>query len=577
MYFASTDHWNKFHPLILSPEQQDKDQMPVVNVYSTSVTSDNISRNDLLSWVNDCLQSSLTKIEEMATGAAYCQLTDFLFPTKVPLKKVKWNSRSDVDWVHNWRVLQQSWKTIGIDKPVPVQSLIRAKFQDNFEFLQWFKKFFDANYDGHKYDSLAARNFEEFPAALSNFPCSPLPDEQSEEEEDEFNEKYIAEVSALEESFKELDDYQLQVETIDDWFPPKFPAPSPVPSHPEVPCAFVPCAFPRAVPSRSALRLRALSLPPCRPIPKCPAPSCPAPSPVPPHPEFEGTNKLNSGALLHFIGHQLALNTSNLPAKRLAKIKAVYSTPDRFEPLTPDTQLDHFVAFLPFPPPNRKFCRRHRRQIGATTAGTNRNSANCSSGQTSVKQTNQQQRTIKSTVRANQTDDIIQSEKAIQKLNDLPEKTAECPNFHDSFDPEIDGSYFQKLKTWEIDHKEIWDQALIHAKKVEQKRIDSVETQTNNILEATTKAVKGEEFNRILIEKLVRLIQSTAYSTRAAQDQALVSLRKIENNLKHQRRYLTGQERTAQYLKKTFGLPTEQKAKLNSDSDTATQSSSANL
>ncbi|KAL3069713.1 hypothetical protein niasHS_015947 [Heterodera schachtii] len=140
--------------------------MPVVNVYSTSVTSDNISRNDLLSWVNDCLQSSLTKIEEMATGAAYCQLTDFLFPTKVPLKKVKWNSRSDVDWVHNWRVLQQSWKTIGIDKPVPVQSLIRAKFQDNFEFLQWFKKFFDANYDGHKYDSLAARNFEEFPAAL---------------------------------------------------------------------------------------------------------------------------------------------------------------------------------------------------------------------------------------------------------------------------------------------------------------------------------------------------------------------------------------------------------------------------
>ncbi|KAL3081811.1 hypothetical protein niasHT_034002 [Heterodera trifolii] len=190
--------------------------MPVVNVYSTSVTSDNISRNDLLSWVNDCLQSSLTKIEEMATGAAYCQLTDFLFPTKVPLKKVKWNSRSDVDWVHNWRVLQQSWKTIGIDKPVPVQSLIRAKFQDNFEFLQWFKKFFDANYDGHKYDSLAARNFEEFPAALSNFPCSPLPDEQSEEEEDEFNEKYIAEVSALEESFKELDDYQLQVETVEE-------------------------------------------------------------------------------------------------------------------------------------------------------------------------------------------------------------------------------------------------------------------------------------------------------------------------------------------------------------------------
>ena len=47
-------------------------------------------------------------------------------------------------------------------QPVPVQSLMRAKFQDNFEFLQWFKKFFDANYDGHEYDPAAARNYEVF-------------------------------------------------------------------------------------------------------------------------------------------------------------------------------------------------------------------------------------------------------------------------------------------------------------------------------------------------------------------------------------------------------------------------------
>lgn len=43
---------------------------------------------------------------------------------------------------------------------MPVQSLLKAKFQDNFEFLQWFRKFFDANYDGHEYSPLEARNFE---------------------------------------------------------------------------------------------------------------------------------------------------------------------------------------------------------------------------------------------------------------------------------------------------------------------------------------------------------------------------------------------------------------------------------
>lgn len=38
-----------------------------------------------------------------------------------------------------------------------MDKLIKGRFQDNFEFLQWFKKFFDANYDGQEYDPLEAR------------------------------------------------------------------------------------------------------------------------------------------------------------------------------------------------------------------------------------------------------------------------------------------------------------------------------------------------------------------------------------------------------------------------------------
>lgn len=40
---------------------------------------------------------------------------------------------------------------------IPVDKLIKGRFQDNFEFLQWFKKFFDANYDGREYDAIEAR------------------------------------------------------------------------------------------------------------------------------------------------------------------------------------------------------------------------------------------------------------------------------------------------------------------------------------------------------------------------------------------------------------------------------------
>ena len=47
-----------------------------VNVYATSSTTENLSRHDMLAWVNDCLTTKYAKIEELCTGAAYCQVTD---------------------------------------------------------------------------------------------------------------------------------------------------------------------------------------------------------------------------------------------------------------------------------------------------------------------------------------------------------------------------------------------------------------------------------------------------------------------------------------------------------------------
>lgn len=44
-----------------------------------------------------------------------------------------------------------------VNQVIPVDRLIKGRFQDNFEFLQWFKKFFDANYDGLEYDAFEAR------------------------------------------------------------------------------------------------------------------------------------------------------------------------------------------------------------------------------------------------------------------------------------------------------------------------------------------------------------------------------------------------------------------------------------
>ncbi|TKC37983.1 hypothetical protein EI555_017592 [Monodon monoceros] len=69
---------------------------------------------------------------------------------------------------------------MGVDKIIPVDKLIKGKFQDNFELVQWFKKFFDANYDGKDYDPVAARQGQETAVAPSlvapalNKPKKPL-------------------------------------------------------------------------------------------------------------------------------------------------------------------------------------------------------------------------------------------------------------------------------------------------------------------------------------------------------------------------------------------------------------------
>ncbi|XP_037947145.1 microtubule-associated protein RP/EB family member 1 isoform X3 [Teleopsis dalmanni] len=128
-----------------------------VNVYSTNVTSDNLSRHDMLAWVNDCLQAQFGKIEELCTGAAYCQFMDMLFPGSVPIKRVKFRTNLEHEYIQNFKILQASFKKMSVDKIIPIDKLTKGRFQDNFEFLQWFKKFFDANYDGKDYDASLAR------------------------------------------------------------------------------------------------------------------------------------------------------------------------------------------------------------------------------------------------------------------------------------------------------------------------------------------------------------------------------------------------------------------------------------
>jgi hypothetical protein len=52
-----------------------------------------VGRQQLLSFFNDLLDLNLTKIEQTASGAVACQLTEYIFPNSVPMSRVNWEAK----------------------------------------------------------------------------------------------------------------------------------------------------------------------------------------------------------------------------------------------------------------------------------------------------------------------------------------------------------------------------------------------------------------------------------------------------------------------------------------------------
>jgi len=122
------------------------------------VPDSQISRNELLTWINDTLKINLQRVEQLGSGAVHCQLLDIVYPNKIPLHKVNWRAKFEYEFVYNFKILQQSFTKFNIPKYIDVERLIKAKYQDNFEFALWMRRFVVANVPAFKeYDAFARR------------------------------------------------------------------------------------------------------------------------------------------------------------------------------------------------------------------------------------------------------------------------------------------------------------------------------------------------------------------------------------------------------------------------------------
>ncbi|KAG9332524.1 hypothetical protein JZ751_014622, partial [Albula glossodonta] len=137
-----------------------------VNVILTSDYKYN--QFELLAWLNEALHTKFTKVEQICSGAAFCQLMDWLFPDSLNVKKVKFQAQTEVEFIHNYSLLQASFRKAGITKLVSVEELYNGNFEENLAFLKWFKLLFEANYHGQPYDAVEARDSQVIlPAKLS--------------------------------------------------------------------------------------------------------------------------------------------------------------------------------------------------------------------------------------------------------------------------------------------------------------------------------------------------------------------------------------------------------------------------
>uniref|UniRef100_A0A8C3G0D2 DNA (cytosine-5-)-methyltransferase n=1 Tax=Cyclopterus lumpus TaxID=8103 RepID=A0A8C3G0D2_CYCLU len=95
--------------------------------------SERLICHELLAWLNETLQTGFTKVEQVCTGAAFCQLMNWLSPKFLDLSRVEFQSDNAMDAITNYSLLQAAFRKVGKDSEVALA------------FLRWFKAFFDKN------------------------------------------------------------------------------------------------------------------------------------------------------------------------------------------------------------------------------------------------------------------------------------------------------------------------------------------------------------------------------------------------------------------------------------------------
>eukprot|EP00775_Hariotina_reticulata_P012192 gene12192-12329_t len=120
------------------------------------------SKTELLEWVNGLLELQLSKLEQFASGAVFCQMLDAYFSSAIPMHKINYHASNEYDALVNYKVLQQGFTAINLTRDIHIGRLSRGSRVELLELLQYLYKYLlklkaQEGYDAHERRALTAK------------------------------------------------------------------------------------------------------------------------------------------------------------------------------------------------------------------------------------------------------------------------------------------------------------------------------------------------------------------------------------------------------------------------------------
>lgn len=111
-----------------------------------------------LSWAGSLLKLELNSLDQLASGAVYCQLLDIIYNGMVPMDRVNWTSDKPADFITNFELLKGLFTKFSINRDFNIEKLVSGDRSELFTLLQWIHIFsFSTRNLGKGYDPTARR------------------------------------------------------------------------------------------------------------------------------------------------------------------------------------------------------------------------------------------------------------------------------------------------------------------------------------------------------------------------------------------------------------------------------------